>query len=84
VTSVHSPVLMSRFAPVTLSSSGTVVSELQPDINQATATTLMMNFMDFSARLGWKNAQFRNPYSVSSPDCASISGFGNRVTTVIL
>jgi hypothetical protein len=50
VASVHRPVLMSRFAPITLSSSGTVVSEVQPDMNQATATTPMMKFMDCSAR----------------------------------
>jgi hypothetical protein len=43
--SVHKPVLASRFAPVTLSSSGTVASEVQPDINQARATALMMSFI---------------------------------------
>ena len=47
--SVHRPVLVSRFVPVTLSSFGTVASEVQPHINQATATTPMMNFIDCSA-----------------------------------
>ena len=45
--SVHTPVLMSSVAPIMLSSSGTVASEVQPDTNQPTATRLMMNFMDF-------------------------------------
>jgi hypothetical protein len=48
VASVHSPVLVSTFAPVALSSSGGVVSEAQPETKQATTTTLMMSFMDCS------------------------------------
>jgi len=36
---------MSRAAPVMLSSSGAVVSEAQPDANQATAIRLVMNFI---------------------------------------
>jgi len=43
--SVHNPVLASRFAPVTLSSSGTVASEVHPDINQASATALTISFI---------------------------------------
>jgi hypothetical protein len=46
VASLQRPVLVSKLAPVTLSSSGTPVSEAQPDINQATAARVMMNFMD--------------------------------------
>jgi hypothetical protein len=55
VASVHRLVLESRFAPVTLSSSGGVMSEAQPETNQATATTLTMIFMDCSARIRWKH-----------------------------
>jgi hypothetical protein len=54
VASLHRPVLISRFAPVTLSSSGAVVSEAQPHTNQATASTLIMIFMDCSARIKCK------------------------------
>jgi hypothetical protein len=82
VASLHRPVLASKFAPVMLSSSGAVKSEVQPDINQATATKLMMNFIECSARPKWTNAQFLDVPSLSSPDCASISGFANRVTLV--
>ena len=49
--SVHKFVLVSRFAPVTLSSSGAVASEAQPDTNQTTASTLTMIFIDFSVRI---------------------------------
>jgi hypothetical protein len=45
VASVHKFVLVSRFAPVTLSSSGAEASEAQPDTNQTTASTLIMVFM---------------------------------------
>jgi hypothetical protein len=51
VASVHRFVLVSRFAPVMLSSSGAVVSEAQPDTNQTTASTLTMIFIDFSVRI---------------------------------
>ena len=68
--SVHKFVLVSRFAPVTLSSSGAVVSEAQPDTNQTTASTLTMIFMGLlSASLGRLSLSF----------CASRVGFGNRV-----
>jgi hypothetical protein len=50
VASVHMPVLMSSVAPIMLSSSRGVASEVQPDTNQPTATRLMMNFIDCSAR----------------------------------
>lgn len=49
--SVHKFVRASRFAPVTLSSSGALASEAQPDINQTAASTLIMVFMDFSVRI---------------------------------
>jgi hypothetical protein len=48
VASEHRPVLASKFAPVALSSSGAALSEAQPETNQTTATTVMMNFMDCS------------------------------------
>jgi hypothetical protein len=51
--SEHRLVLVSKFAPVTLSSSGGLVSEAQPDSNQTTATTLIIVFMVCSVR--WKN-----------------------------
>jgi hypothetical protein len=84
VASVHKFVLVSRFAPVTLSSSGAVVSEAQPDTNQTTASTLTMIFMGLlcmdkvekhcnSAGLGRLSLSF----------CASLVGFGNRVAAVI-
>jgi hypothetical protein len=47
---------MSGLAPVTLSSSGAVASEVQPAANQATASTLMMNFMDCSDTSEVENA----------------------------
>jgi hypothetical protein len=84
VASVHKFVLVSRFAPVTLSSSGAVASEAQPDTNQTTASPLIMIFMGLlcmdkveihcdSASLGRLSLSF----------CASIAGFGNRVTGVV-
>jgi hypothetical protein len=90
VASVHSPVLVSRFAPKILSSSGAEASEVgaeaseaQPDTNQATPTKLMMDFMGMSCTVKVDNAQSCNAASVSSADCAPISGFGNPVTVVI-
>ena len=49
--SEQSPVLASRFAPDTLSSSGALVSEAQPEASHAVASTLIMVFMDCSARI---------------------------------
>lgn len=43
--SVHRPVLVSTFAPVALSSSGAVATEVQPETRQAKTTTVMMHFI---------------------------------------
>ena len=48
--SLHKPVLWSKFGPVTLSSSGTVIIDVQPDTNQAVASKLMMILMDCLSR----------------------------------
>jgi hypothetical protein len=61
VASVHRAVLMSRFAPVILSSFRAVASEVQPDTSQATATKLIINFMDCSARPRLVDCASRSP-----------------------
>ena len=46
--SEQSPVLVSKFAPVALSSSGAAASEAQPETNQATAIRVIIIFMESS------------------------------------
>jgi hypothetical protein len=82
VASEQRPVLASKFAPLMLSSSGAVVNEAQPDANQATASILIMIFMNCSLRSRWKNMGFRYNRIFPPSRCASIAGFGNCVTTV--
>jgi hypothetical protein len=48
VASEQSPVLVSKFAPVALSSSGAAPSEAQPETNQATAIRVIIIFMESS------------------------------------
>ena len=51
--SEHRLVLVSKLAPVTLSSSGALVSDAQPDNNQMAATRVVIFFMVCSVR--WLN-----------------------------
>ena len=70
--SVHRLVLASRFAPVTLSSSGALVSEAQPDTNQAIASTLTMIFIIFSVRMECKvcnSLPYHHPAAALRLDC---------------
>jgi hypothetical protein len=83
VASEQRPVLVSRFAPDTLSSSGAVVSEAQPEASQATARTLIMVFMDCPAWLKVESTRLRYGCSLSQSNCTSIAPFGDCVTTVI-